>query len=96
LRDANPVRLVELIIQLGWRGRIIILAGSVVMVAIGLLILDTLGSIQGTSGWMPLFGWWAGGFYAVTLFLRWLGVYCHYHFGLGRRRQPPLAAPVTT
>jgi hypothetical protein len=87
VRDANPVRLVELIIELGWRGRIIILGGALLLVADGLLILDALGTLQPSSGWLPLFGWWSAGFYLLTLFSRWLGLYCHYHFGLGRRTE---------
>jgi hypothetical protein len=86
VRDANPVRLVELVIQLGWRGRIIVLGGALLLVGDGMLILDALGSVKDTSGWLPLFGWWAAGFYVLTLFFRWLGLYCHYHFALGRRK----------
>jgi len=84
LRDANPVRLVELIIQLGWRGRAIVLAGSIALVGAGMLMLDSLGSLQPTSGWLPLFGWWAGGFYFLTLYFRWLGLYCRYHLANDR------------
>jgi hypothetical protein len=87
LRDASPVRLVELIVQLGWRGRIIVLAGALLLVGNGFLILDALGALQKTSGWLPLFGWWAAGFYLATLFFLWLGLYCHYQFELGRRKQ---------
>jgi hypothetical protein len=89
LRDANPARLVELIIELGWRGRIIVLGGALLLVGDGLLVLDALGSLQPSSGWLPLFGWWAAGFYLLTLFSRWLGLYCHYHFQLGRRKHTP-------
>jgi hypothetical protein len=88
LRDANPVRLVELVIQLGWRGRLILAAGAILIVGDTLLILDMLGNLEATAGWLPLFGCWAGGFYLITLFFRWLGLYCHYQFELGRRPSP--------
>ena len=64
-----------------------ILIGSVLLVADAFLILDSLEEVEATSGWLPLFGWWTAGFYGLTLFGRWLGLYCYYRFDLRTRNR---------
>ncbi len=85
-RDANPIRVVELTHQLGWGGGVIILAGSVLILASGYFLLAALQVLQPNSGWLVLFCWWTGVFYVLTFVLRWLGVFCHHRFRQDRRR----------
>lgn len=73
VRDANPLRAVQLVHQLGWRSRFVVLAGAILCAVNALLVMNALGDLEARSGWLTLFGWWASFMLVFTVLCRWLG-----------------------
>jgi hypothetical protein len=78
--DANPVRVVQLIHQQGTKTAAIVLAGSLLAMGDGLLILNALDLLHSSpgTGWLLLIGGWTGAMLLAAFLLRWLGLRCYF------------------
>lgn len=78
LRDANPVRVGDVIRRLGYRAVAGSLAASAVGLAFGLLVLHALTLLHDDliPGFLLLFVAWLGGLAWLTFLFRLLGIWC--------------------
>jgi hypothetical protein len=88
LRDANPVRIGQLLYRLRYRAVVPILLAPALAFLHGLAIVFALAEIhQHAVGWLVLECAWLSGLFCTSFLFRLLGVWC-YH-SVGRQRQRP-------
>jgi len=78
LRDANPLRVGDVIRRLGYPVVLAALGAAAVSLGFGLLVVQTLPSVHEESlqGWLLLWLGWLGGLGWLTFFFRLLGIWC--------------------
>ncbi|MCI0683837.1 MAG: hypothetical protein L0Y71_17160 [Gemmataceae bacterium] len=78
LRDANPIRVGDLIRRLGYGAVLATLGAAAVGLLFGLLLVKALQFMheEFIAGWMLLFAAWLGGLAWLTFFFRLLGLWC--------------------
>jgi hypothetical protein len=79
LRDASPVRVVEMVHRLGWPAVIAVLAAGGLALGLGAMAVPTLEElhVHPETALPRLIGCWSGGMFVAVLVFRYLGVCCH-------------------
>ena len=83
LRDANPIRVVELVHHLGVKGGGIVMLASLLAVVHGGLFVEAVTAFprNPTFNFLLLAVCWTSGMFLATFFLRWLGLTCYWKKG---------------
>jgi hypothetical protein len=83
LRDANPLRVIDLAHRLGWRAGAATLAGFALVVGHGLLGIIAAGQLHQIArlGVLLLGVCWVSGLFWATALFRLLGMWCHHTRG---------------
>jgi hypothetical protein len=80
LRDANPVRVTQLLYRLRSHAVVPILIAPALMCAHCAVAVFALSELhQHTSAWLLLMGCWASGLFFITFLFRLLGVWCFHN-----------------
>src|SRR6185437_14260155 len=87
LRDANPLRVAQLIYRLRYRAIVPVLVVPALVFVHGLVALFALAELHRPTilGWPMLLAFWCSALFWATFLLRWLGVWCYRN-----PRMPPL------
>jgi hypothetical protein len=77
LRDANPLRVAQLLWYLRWRAVVPVLIAPALACLHGLVFFFGLGALhQHTAAWLLLVGCWFSGLFCATFLFRLVGVWC--------------------